>query len=193
MQRSVAGWMACESSYYSVAFAAKSPVRPPPPKHTPTMSVSSNAPTTRLYSPFLHSYSSALPKHFLPSPSSSHKRNRRLSTAYPIIKALDLDQNTLVAISVGAVSVAVGIGIPIFYETQIDNAVSAHFSVADRLIEKNGFLFISCYERTYCEFSYTGSIHGCPSGPRGKSRLYFGRLLSALGASWMNLNLKDAS
>lgn len=27
------------------------------------------------------------------------------------------------AISVGVVSVAVGIGIPIFYETQIDNAV----------------------------------------------------------------------
>lgn len=31
----------------------------------------------------------------------------------------------LVAISVGVVSVAVGIGIPVFYETQIDNAVSS--------------------------------------------------------------------
>lgn len=30
----------------------------------------------------------------------------------------------LVAISVGVVSVAVGIGIPVFYETQIDNSVS---------------------------------------------------------------------
>lgn len=30
----------------------------------------------------------------------------------------------VVAISVGVVSVAVGIGIPVFYESQIDNAVS---------------------------------------------------------------------
>ena len=30
----------------------------------------------------------------------------------------------IVAISVGVVSVAIGIGIPVFYETQIDNAVS---------------------------------------------------------------------
>jgi hypothetical protein len=29
-----------------------------------------------------------------------------------------------VAISVGVVSIAVGIGVPVFYETQIDNAVS---------------------------------------------------------------------
>ncbi|XP_020204382.1 protein disulfide-isomerase LQY1, chloroplastic [Cajanus cajan] len=43
-------------------------------------------------------------------------------TSYPRIRALDLDQNTVVAISVGVVSVAVGIGIPVFYETQIDNA-----------------------------------------------------------------------
>ncbi|CAJ1972537.1 unnamed protein product [Sphenostylis stenocarpa] len=43
-------------------------------------------------------------------------------TSYPRIRALDLDQNTVVAISVGLVSVAVGIGIPVFYETQIDNA-----------------------------------------------------------------------
>ena len=28
------------------------------------------------------------------------------------------------AISVGVVSIAVGIGVPVFYETQIDNAVS---------------------------------------------------------------------
>ncbi|XP_020094758.1 protein disulfide-isomerase LQY1, chloroplastic isoform X2 [Ananas comosus] len=43
-------------------------------------------------------------------------------SSYPRVRALDLDQNTLVAISVGVVSVAVGIGIPVFYETQIDNA-----------------------------------------------------------------------
>lgn len=34
----------------------------------------------------------------------------------------------MVAISVGVLSVAVGIGIPVFYETQIDNAVSVHSS-----------------------------------------------------------------
>ncbi|RVX03288.1 Protein SPA, chloroplastic [Vitis vinifera] len=59
-----------------------------------------------------------------PSPSLSHKfaRNQRSPASYPRIRALDLDQNTIVAISVGVVSVAVGIGVPIFYETQIDNA-----------------------------------------------------------------------
>lgn len=31
----------------------------------------------------------------------------------------------VVAVSVGLVSVAVGIGIPVFYETQIDSAVSS--------------------------------------------------------------------
>lgn len=31
----------------------------------------------------------------------------------------------VVAISVGLVSVAVGIGVPVFYESQIDNAVSS--------------------------------------------------------------------
>jgi hypothetical protein len=34
------------------------------------------------------------------------------------------EQNQIVAISVGVVSIAVGIGIPVFYESQIDNAVS---------------------------------------------------------------------
>lgn len=37
----------------------------------------------------------------------------------------------IVAISVGVVSVAVGIGVPIFYETQIDNAVSLPFSFSN--------------------------------------------------------------
>ncbi|XP_020094757.1 protein disulfide-isomerase LQY1, chloroplastic isoform X1 [Ananas comosus] len=48
-------------------------------------------------------------------------------SSYPRVRALDLDQNTLVAISVGVVSVAVGIGIPVFYETQIDNAGRANY------------------------------------------------------------------
>lgn len=34
----------------------------------------------------------------------------------------------IVAITVGVVSVAVGIGIPVFYETQIDSAVGFRFS-----------------------------------------------------------------
>jgi hypothetical protein len=34
------------------------------------------------------------------------------------------EQNQIVAISVGVVSIAAGIGIPVFYESQIDNAVS---------------------------------------------------------------------
>ncbi|KAJ6823362.1 protein SPA, chloroplastic [Iris pallida] len=38
------------------------------------------------------------------------------------IRAVDLDQNTIIAITVGVASVAVGIGIPVFYETQIDSA-----------------------------------------------------------------------
>ncbi|CAA7391341.1 unnamed protein product [Spirodela intermedia] len=47
---------------------------------------------------------------------------RRVGTAYPAVRAMDLDQNTIIAISVGLVSVGVGIGIPIFYESQIDSA-----------------------------------------------------------------------
>ncbi|KAJ7966857.1 protein disulfide-isomerase LQY1, chloroplastic [Quillaja saponaria] len=47
---------------------------------------------------------------------------QRLPKSYPCIRALDLDQNTVVAISVGLASVAIGIGVPVFYESQIDNA-----------------------------------------------------------------------
>ncbi|XP_062097810.1 protein SPA, chloroplastic [Humulus lupulus] len=54
--------------------------------------------------------------------SQKFPRNQRSPASYPCIRALDLDQNTVVAISVGVVSVAVGIGVPIFYESQIDNA-----------------------------------------------------------------------
>ncbi|CDP07409.1 unnamed protein product [Coffea canephora] len=49
-------------------------------------------------------------------------RNRRCPTSYPCIRAIELDQNTIVAITVGVASIAVGIGIPVFYETQIDSA-----------------------------------------------------------------------
>ncbi|XP_044475486.1 protein disulfide-isomerase LQY1, chloroplastic [Mangifera indica] len=73
---------------------------------------------TCLHSPFL----------LCPLKLSSHStasfsaRNRLSPPSYPRIRAIDLDQNTVVAISVGFVSIAVGIGIPMFYETQIDNA-----------------------------------------------------------------------
>ncbi|XP_066348945.1 protein SPA, chloroplastic-like [Miscanthus floridulus] len=50
------------------------------------------------------------------------RRRRAAGARYPRIRAIDLDQNTIVAISVGVVSIAVGIGVPVFYETQIDNA-----------------------------------------------------------------------
>ncbi|XP_031283239.1 protein disulfide-isomerase LQY1, chloroplastic [Pistacia vera] len=56
------------------------------------------------------------------STASLSARNRLSPPSYPRIRAIDLDQNTVVAISVGFVSIAVGIGIPVFYETQIDNA-----------------------------------------------------------------------
>ncbi|KAI5353720.1 hypothetical protein L3X38_006614 [Prunus dulcis] len=57
-----------------------------------------------------------------PRPAQPQQGNQRSPRSYPCIRALDLDQNTVVAISVGLVSVAVGIGIPVFYETQIDSA-----------------------------------------------------------------------
>lgn len=72
----------------------------------------------RLHSPFLCcplKLSSA-------SPCLSHNKLARNQRSYPCIRAVDLDQNTVVAISVGLVSVAVGIGVPVFYESQIDNA-----------------------------------------------------------------------
>ncbi|XP_052201878.1 protein SPA, chloroplastic [Diospyros lotus] len=72
----------------------------------------------RLHSPFL-----CCPLKLSSSSSPKSRFNHRPSPlSYPSIKAIDLDQNTVVAVSVGLVSVAVGIGIPVFYETQIDNA-----------------------------------------------------------------------
>ncbi|KAL1542922.1 protein SPA, chloroplastic-like [Salvia divinorum] len=56
-----------------------------------------------------------------PFPAKSLKPQRS-PASYPCVRAADLDQNTIVAIAVGVVSVAVGIGIPVFYETQIDSA-----------------------------------------------------------------------
>ncbi|XP_039043742.1 protein SPA, chloroplastic-like [Hibiscus syriacus] len=73
-----------------------------------------------LHSPFL-----CIPLK-LSTPSLSFKcgRNQRPPPSYPCIRAVEFDQNTVVAVSVGLVSVAVGIGIPIFYENQIDNAAN---------------------------------------------------------------------
>ncbi|KAI4339925.1 hypothetical protein MLD38_024810 [Melastoma candidum] len=72
-----------------------------------------------LQSPFLH-----CPLKLAPSSASVPKSPsiRRFPPSYPRIRAVELDQNTVVAITVGVVSVAIGIGIPVFYETQIDNA-----------------------------------------------------------------------
>ncbi|GAV67827.1 hypothetical protein CFOL_v3_11331 [Cephalotus follicularis] len=49
-------------------------------------------------------------------------RNQRPPVTYPCVRAVDLDQNTIVAVAVGVASVAAGIAIPVFYESQIDNA-----------------------------------------------------------------------
>lgn len=80
------------------------------------MSIAPSLP--RLHSPFLCSL------HKLPNPSLPFKcgRNQRSPSSYPCIRAVDLDQNTIVAVTVGIASVAIGIGIPVFYESQIDSA-----------------------------------------------------------------------
>ncbi|GLT73163.1 hypothetical protein SLA2020_450390 [Shorea laevis] len=83
------------------------------------MSIAPSA--SRLHSPFLSS-PLKLSSHPAPTPSYKYSRNQRSPASYPRIRAADLDQNTIIAVSVGLVSVAVGIGIPVFYETQIDNA-----------------------------------------------------------------------
>ncbi|KAG8377906.1 hypothetical protein BUALT_Bualt08G0082300 [Buddleja alternifolia] len=75
--------------------------------------------SSRLYSPFLYcplKLSSSL------SFSSKSLQIQRSPASYPCIRAVDLDQNTIIAITVGVASVAIGIGIPVFYESQIDNA-----------------------------------------------------------------------
>ncbi|KAL3514757.1 hypothetical protein ACH5RR_027474 [Cinchona calisaya] len=80
---------------------------------------------SRLHSPFIccplkNSSSSSSSSSALLAQKSI--RMPRYPTSYPCIRAIELDQNTIVAITVGVASVAIGIGIPIFYETQIDNA-----------------------------------------------------------------------
>ncbi|KAJ6684771.1 PLASTID TRANSCRIPTIONALLY ACTIVE PROTEIN [Salix purpurea] len=76
--------------------------------------------------PRLHSQFLCCPLNNISSSLSSFKSPRhnhqRSPVSYPCIRAIDLDQNTIVAISVGVVSIAVGIGVPVFYESQIDNA-----------------------------------------------------------------------
>ncbi|KAJ4962672.1 hypothetical protein NE237_022611 [Protea cynaroides] len=72
--------------------------------------------------PHLHSSFISCPLKFSASLCNKIIIHQRSPTSYPCIKALDLDQNTVVAISVGVASVAIGIGIPVFYESQIDNA-----------------------------------------------------------------------
>ncbi|KAM3314469.1 hypothetical protein ACQJBY_033355 [Aegilops geniculata] len=57
-----------------------------------------------------------------PTTMAALPRRRRAGARYPRIQAIEFDQNTVVAITVGVVSVAAGIGIPIFYENQIDNS-----------------------------------------------------------------------
>ncbi|XP_057490463.1 protein disulfide-isomerase LQY1, chloroplastic-like [Actinidia eriantha] len=79
------------------------------------MVIAQSLPPRLLHSPFLRSplgFSFSVPTHKSPT-------NKR---SYPRIRAIDLDQNTIVAVTVGIARVAVGIGIPIFYESQIDNA-----------------------------------------------------------------------
>ncbi|KAM7518170.1 hypothetical protein LguiB_017132 [Lonicera macranthoides] len=72
--------------------------------------------------PYLHSPFLSSPLKQSLSPSLFYNKPSRNQRSYPSIKALDLDQNTVAAITVGVVSVAVGVGIPVFYESQIDNA-----------------------------------------------------------------------
>lgn len=57
-----------------------------------------------------------------------------VETAVTFMNEPELKQ--VVAVSVGLVSVAIGIGIPVFYETQIDNAVRFYFKLPN-------FLFLS--------------------------------------------------
>ncbi|CAI9786554.1 unnamed protein product [Fraxinus pennsylvanica] len=79
-------------------------------------------PISRLHSQFL--YCPLKLSSTSSSSSISHKsfKTQRAPASYPRVRAVDLDQNTIVAITVGVMSVAFGIGIPVFYENQIDSA-----------------------------------------------------------------------
>jgi len=87
---------------------------PQPTQRSAAAMPTSSSPLAALHSSFLSSAPSP------PCNVAAPPRRRRVP--YPRIRAIDLDQNTIVAISVGVVSIAVGIGVPVFYETQIDNA-----------------------------------------------------------------------
>ncbi|KDO84833.1 hypothetical protein CISIN_1g031166mg [Citrus sinensis] len=110
---------------------------------------------TRLHSPFL-----CCPLNKLSSSATTvslSQRNQRSSAPYPCIRA-ELDQNTVVAISVGLVSVAVGIGIPIFYETQIDNAYDFPIFGAGQARKYSAMLPLQ-WLRCSCRFCMgTGSV-----------------------------------
>ncbi|XP_002984678.2 protein SPA, chloroplastic [Selaginella moellendorffii] len=57
--------------------------------------------------------------------SRAHKKNipgRNRRRILAPIRALELDQDTLLAVGVGLAGIAVGIGIPVFYETQVKGA-----------------------------------------------------------------------
>ncbi|CAN0906328.1 Protein disulfide-isomerase LQY1, chloroplastic [Linum grandiflorum] len=54
--------------------------------------------------------------------SLSTQSRPRPSSPHFVVRAIEMDANTVTALSVGLVSVAVGIGIPVFYESQINNA-----------------------------------------------------------------------
>ncbi|CAN6271170.1 unnamed protein product [Urochloa humidicola] len=79
------------------------------------MATSSAPLASTLRSSFLSSHTPSSPCNVA---AALFRRRRRCAR----IRAIDLDQNTIVAISVGVVSIAVGIGVPVFYESQIDNA-----------------------------------------------------------------------
>ncbi|XP_011045111.1 PREDICTED: protein disulfide-isomerase LQY1 [Populus euphratica] len=76
----------------------------------------------RLHSPFLCFPLQEISSSSLSSFKSPRNNHQRSPVSHPCTRAVDLDQNTIVAISVGVVSIAVGIGSPVIYESQIDNA-----------------------------------------------------------------------
>ncbi|KAJ7519388.1 hypothetical protein O6H91_20G036300 [Diphasiastrum complanatum] len=75
--------------------------------------------TTRRVVPSITPSSSFLPN--FPHRTSSFNTVRRLRKRgrLPCVRALDVDQDTLLAIGVGLAGLAVGIGIPVFYEMQV--------------------------------------------------------------------------
>ncbi|CAH9080882.1 unnamed protein product [Cuscuta epithymum] len=72
--------------------------------------------TTKLQSPFLCD-----PLKLCSFPFQKLFKTQRPAVSFPCIRA-DLDQNTIVAITAGVASIAVGIGIPVFYEIQINKS-----------------------------------------------------------------------